>query len=102
VGENTNVLNLITQQKLLFLKAFTLGDFPAPMSLGAVTSLLSAFMTATVQVLEKHRLKTGQLLVRSGNLIGYFILVIPFSHHFIAMVCKCFSLLIEFYLDDSH
>ncbi|XP_027914991.1 WAT1-related protein At5g47470 isoform X2 [Vigna unguiculata] len=68
------VVAVVILSSNVVLQAFTLGDFPAPMSLGAVTSLLSAFMTATVQVLEKHRLKTGQLLVRSGNLIGYFIL----------------------------
>ncbi|CAJ1928498.1 unnamed protein product [Sphenostylis stenocarpa] len=42
--------------------AFALGDFPAPMSLGAMTSLCGAFMTATVQLLEHHKLKTGWLL----------------------------------------
>ncbi|KAK7406264.1 hypothetical protein VNO78_07887 [Psophocarpus tetragonolobus] len=56
------------------LQAFALGDFPAPMSLGAITSLLGAFMTAIAQLLENHKLKTGWLLVRSGDLIGYFVL----------------------------
>jgi len=65
------------------MQAFTLGNFPAPMSLGAVTSLITALMTAIVQLLDNHKLKTGRLLVSSGNLIGYFILVIPLSHHFV-------------------
>ncbi|XP_047171623.1 WAT1-related protein At5g47470-like isoform X2 [Vigna umbellata] len=68
------VVAVVILSSNVVLQAFTLGDFPAPMSLGAITSLLSAFMTATVQVLEKHRLKTGRLLLRSGNLIGYFIM----------------------------
>ncbi|TKY70826.1 WAT1-related protein [Spatholobus suberectus] len=56
------------------LQAFTLGDFPAPMSLGAITSLFGAFMTAIVQLLEDRKLKAGWLLVSSGDLIGYSIL----------------------------
>ncbi|XP_022631471.1 WAT1-related protein At5g47470 [Vigna radiata var. radiata] len=68
------VVAVVILSSNVVLQAFTLGDFPAPMSLGAITSLLSAFMTATIQVLEKHRLKTGRLLLRSGNLIGYFIM----------------------------
>ncbi|WVZ09803.1 hypothetical protein V8G54_014333 [Vigna mungo] len=79
------VVAVVILSSNVVLQAFTLGNFPAPMSLGAITSLLSAFMTATIQVLEKHRLKTGRLLLRSGNLIGYFIMVIPFSHRFIGM-----------------
>ncbi|KAH1267411.1 hypothetical protein AAZX31_01G195100 [Glycine max] len=56
------------------LQAFALGDFPAPMSLGAITSLIGAFMTAIFQFLEDHEVKTSWLLVRSGDLIGFFIL----------------------------
>ena len=68
------------------MQAFTLGDFPAPMSLGAITSLIGAFMTTIVQELDNHRPKAGRLLASSGDLIGYFILVIiPLSHHFIGI-----------------
>lgn len=71
----------------MLLQAFALGDFPAPMSLGAITSLIGAFMTAIFQFLEDHEVKTSWLLVRSGDLIGFFILVIPtLSRHFICKV----------------
>ncbi|KAL2595266.1 hypothetical protein AAZV13_11G030300 [Glycine max] len=54
------------------LQAFALGDFPAPMSLGAITSLIGAFLTAIFQFLEDNEM--NWLLVRSGDLVGFFIL----------------------------
>ncbi|ESW29291.1 hypothetical protein PHAVU_002G058200 [Phaseolus vulgaris] len=68
------VVAVVTLSSNVVLQAFTLGDFPAPMSLGAITSLIGAFMTTIVQELDNHRPKAGRLLASSGDLIGYFIL----------------------------
>lgn len=46
------------------------------MSLSAITSLLGAFMTAVVQLIEDGEVKTGWPLVSLGDLISYSILVI--------------------------
>ncbi|KAJ1375449.1 EamA domain [Sesbania bispinosa] len=59
----------------IVLQAFALGDFPAPMSLSAITSLLGGLMTAIVQLLEDHELKSGWQLVNFRDLIGYSFLV---------------------------
>ncbi|XP_004511689.1 WAT1-related protein At5g47470 isoform X2 [Cicer arietinum] len=56
------------------LQAFALGDFPAPMSLSAITSLFGGFMTAAVQLFEGEELKTGLQLVSFGDLVGFSLL----------------------------
>nr|KYP55369.1 Auxin-induced protein 5NG4 [Cajanus cajan] len=58
----------------IVLQAFTLADFPAPMSLCALTSFLGTFMTAAVQVVEDHEFKTGWPFVSVRDMIGYSLL----------------------------
>ncbi|XP_027337645.1 WAT1-related protein At5g47470-like [Abrus precatorius] len=58
----------------IVLQAFTLGDFPAPVSLCALTSFFGTFMTAAVKLLEDHEFKTGWPLVGVGDMIGYSLL----------------------------
>lgn len=58
------------------LQAATLGDFPAPMSLCAITSLLGVFVTAVAQMLQHHKLETGSPILSVSNLIAYSLLVI--------------------------
>lgn len=53
----------------------TLGDFPAPMSLCAITSLIGVFMTAAVQLFQDHKLEVGLPFVSVGDIIGYSVLV---------------------------
>ncbi|KAJ7952509.1 WAT1-related protein [Quillaja saponaria] len=55
----------------IVLQASTLGDFPAPMSLCAITSLIGVFMTATMQLFEDDKLDTGWKLLSVADLIGY-------------------------------
>lgn len=56
-------------------QAVTLGHFPAPMSLCAITSLIGAFTTAAVQLFEDHKLMFSLPLVSFGNLVGFSVLV---------------------------
>lgn len=56
-------------------QAFTLGDFAAPMSLSAITSLLGALMTLIAQLLEAHSFDIGWPLISFGNLLSYSFLV---------------------------
>ncbi|KAF3448326.1 hypothetical protein FNV43_RR09039 [Rhamnella rubrinervis] len=56
------------------LQAFTLGDFPAPMSLCAITSLIGVFMTAAVQLFQDHKLVMDMPFVSVGDMIGYSVL----------------------------
>ncbi|OIW10363.1 hypothetical protein TanjilG_28114 [Lupinus angustifolius] len=58
----------------IVLQAFILGDFPAPMSLCATTSLFGAFMTATAQLLQDHEFKTSWPLMSVGEVISYSLL----------------------------
>ncbi|XVF13391.1 hypothetical protein REPUB_Repub08aG0204200 [Reevesia pubescens] len=56
------------------LQATTLGDFPAPMSLCAITSLIGVIITAMVQLVEDHDLDWGWPLVSIKDLIGFSLL----------------------------
>ncbi|KAJ6427244.1 hypothetical protein OIU84_022778 [Salix udensis] len=55
------------------LQATTLVDFPAPMSLCAITSLIGVVITAAVQLIQNHKLDIGWPLVRLEDLICYSI-----------------------------
>ncbi|XVE57646.1 hypothetical protein DITRI_Ditri04bG0106500 [Diplodiscus trichospermus] len=57
------------------LQATTLGDFPAPISLCAITSLIGVIITAIVQLFEVHDLQWGWPLVSFRDLIGFSLLV---------------------------
>ncbi|XP_022737771.1 WAT1-related protein At5g47470 [Durio zibethinus] len=56
------------------LQATTLGDFPAPMSLCAITSLIGVIITAMVQLVGDHDLHWGWPLVSVRDLIGFSLL----------------------------
>ncbi|CAN0908472.1 WAT1-related protein At5g47470 [Linum grandiflorum] len=57
------------------LQATTLGDFPAPMSLCAITSLIGVVITAIVQLLQGQTMSDIFFpLVDVGDLIGYSLL----------------------------
>ncbi|KAK7265933.1 hypothetical protein RJT34_33558 [Clitoria ternatea] len=58
----------------IVLQAFTLVNFPAPMSLCAITCFCGTLMSAAVQLLEYHEFKTSWPLVSTGDMIGYSLL----------------------------
>ncbi|WCJ25912.1 Nodulin MtN21 /EamA-like transporter family protein [Euphorbia peplus] len=53
------------------LQASTLGDFPAPTSLCAITSLIGVFITAIVQWFVNYKFEITWPLVSLGQLIAY-------------------------------
>ncbi|KAI4311647.1 hypothetical protein MLD38_036526 [Melastoma candidum] len=53
------------------LQASTLGNFPAPMSLSAVTSLIGVFTTMAVELIERHRIDFVGSATTFGSLIGF-------------------------------
>ncbi|GLT65835.1 hypothetical protein SLA2020_382410 [Shorea laevis] len=53
------------------LQAATLNDFPAPMSLCAITSLIGVVLTAAVQLIQDHKIETSWPLVGVGQMVGY-------------------------------
>eukprot|EP00257_Ricinus_communis_P027430 XP_025014844.1 WAT1-related protein At5g47470 [Ricinus communis] len=53
------------------LQASTLGDFPAPMSLCAITSLIGVVITAMVEWFQDSNFGITWPLISLGNLIGY-------------------------------
>ncbi|KAF2313087.1 hypothetical protein GH714_009192 [Hevea brasiliensis] len=61
------------------LQASTLGDFPAPMSLCAITSLIGVVITAIVQWFQDHNFGITWPLMELGDLIGYSLLVVWWS-----------------------
>lgn len=50
-------------------------EFPAPISLCAITSLIGVTITAAIQLIQDHKIETGWPLVSVGNLVGYSLLV---------------------------
>lgn len=56
------------------LQAATLGDFPAPISLCAITSFIGVVITAMVQVVQDHKFDFGWPLVSTRDLIAYSVL----------------------------
>ncbi|XP_022639148.1 WAT1-related protein At5g47470 isoform X2 [Vigna radiata var. radiata] len=74
----------------IVLQAFTLGDFPAPMSLCSITCFFGTFMTVAVQLIENHEFKTGWPIVRVGDIIGYSLLAGVVSG--ICLTVNCWAL----------
>ncbi|KAK2372304.1 Nodulin MtN21 /EamA transporter family protein [Trifolium repens] len=68
------MISVLILSSSVVLQAFALGDFPAPMSLSAMTSLFGGFMTAVVQLFQGDELKAGLQLVSFGDLIGFSVL----------------------------
>ncbi|KAG6635966.1 WAT1-related protein At5g47470-like [Carya illinoinensis] len=56
------------------LQATTLIDFPAPMSLCAITSLIGVVLTAAVQLIQDHKIELGWPLLSVRGLIGFSLL----------------------------
>ncbi|KAL4324389.1 hypothetical protein GQ457_11G022620 [Hibiscus cannabinus] len=56
------------------LQAATLGDFPAPMSLCAITSLIGVIITVMVQLVEDRDFHREWLLVSVEDLLGFSLL----------------------------
>ncbi|XP_012439490.1 WAT1-related protein At5g47470 [Gossypium raimondii] len=56
------------------LQAATLGDFPAPMSLCAITSFIGLVITSIVQLFKNHDAEWGWPLVSVLDLVGYSLL----------------------------
>lgn len=58
----------------IVLQAATLGDFPAPISLCAITSLIGVFTTAAVQLFEDHGFDFDWSVMSFGNLVYFSLL----------------------------
>ncbi|CAB4309998.1 unnamed protein product [Prunus armeniaca] len=58
----------------IVLQATTLRDFPAPMSLCAITSLIGVFITAAVQFVQDRKIETDWPLVSAKDLVGFSLL----------------------------
>ncbi|KAK9275908.1 hypothetical protein L1049_023182 [Liquidambar formosana] len=56
------------------LQAVTLGDFPAPISMCAITSLIGVVITAFVQLIQEHKLIMSWPLVSIRDIVGYSLL----------------------------
>ncbi|XP_038906245.1 WAT1-related protein At5g47470 [Benincasa hispida] len=66
---------IIVLSSIVVLQASTLGDFPAPMSLCAITSLIGVLITIVVQIVQYQKLDIGWPLLISGKeLAAYFVL----------------------------
>ncbi|MCL7025351.1 hypothetical protein MKW94_028238 [Papaver nudicaule] len=59
---------------VVVLQAATLGDFPAPMTLCAITSFIGAVLTTILKLVEERGLVMTHSYVRTGDLVGYAIL----------------------------
>ncbi|CAK8562724.1 unnamed protein product [Lathyrus sativus] len=68
------LVSILLLSSTVVLQAFTLGEFPAPMTLCAITSFLGGVITTAAQLIGYHEIKTGWPLVRVGDMIGYSVL----------------------------
>ncbi|KAF9611744.1 hypothetical protein IFM89_034927 [Coptis chinensis] len=65
------VLLFYSMCDVFYSQAATLGDFPAPISLSAVTAFVGAIITAVVQLVQNHNLEISTPLVSGKDLVGY-------------------------------
>ncbi|XP_050871437.1 WAT1-related protein At5g47470 [Lathyrus oleraceus] len=68
------LVSILLLSSTVVLQAFTLGEFPAPMTLCAITSFLGGVITTATQLIEYHEIKTGWPLVSVGDMIAYSVL----------------------------
>ncbi|KAF6141673.1 hypothetical protein GIB67_001225 [Kingdonia uniflora] len=68
------IAGVILMSCIVVLQAATLGDFPAPMSLNAVTAFIGGILTVAVQIIQEGRLDIGSPLVSSQQLAAYALL----------------------------
>jgi len=84
-----------------------LNDFPAPMSLCAITSLIGVVITAAVQLIQDHKIETSWPLVGFRQMVGYSLLVsttfreTEFEEFFNNPVCKKFFSFCKFHLSQT-
>ncbi|KAM7525566.1 hypothetical protein LguiA_015468 [Lonicera macranthoides] len=65
---------ILVLSSVVVLQAATLGDFPAPISMCAITSLIGVVITGVVQLIQEHTIETGWPLLSVQYLIGYSLL----------------------------
>ncbi|PHU28492.1 WAT1-related protein [Capsicum chinense] len=65
---------IIVLSSNIVLQAATLGDFPAPISLCAITSLIGMVLTGMVQLVQQGSVEIGLPLIRIPDIIGYSLL----------------------------
>lgn len=63
-------------------QAATLGDFPAPISLCAITSLIGVLITVAIEFVNDHHLEVLRPHVAVNALMGYSILVCSLPSYF--------------------
>ncbi|KAF8380506.1 hypothetical protein HHK36_027993 [Tetracentron sinense] len=62
---------VFVQACTIVLQATALGDFPAPMSLCATTSLIGSILTLIIQLIQEHKFDTGWPILSVQDLIAY-------------------------------
>ena len=68
------LVSILVLSCTVILQAFTLGEFPGPISLCAITSFFGGIITTAAQLIEYHEIKTGWPIVSVGDMIIYSIL----------------------------
>ncbi|PSS09712.1 WAT1-related protein [Actinidia chinensis var. chinensis] len=68
------MLAVLIMSSNVVLQASTLRDFPAPVSLCAITSLIGVILTAIVELIQDHKFDIGWPIVSVRDLIGYSLL----------------------------
>ncbi|CAH9120033.1 unnamed protein product [Cuscuta europaea] len=65
---------VFTLSSVIVLQAATLGDFPSPITISAITSLMGMVFTIIVQLIQDHKLEIGLSNTNIQNLLGYSLL----------------------------
>lgn len=81
--------------KTRLFQASTLAEFPAPISLSAITALLGMLITTVVLLLQNRKAKVlSSSFVSFGNLVGYSLLVSS-NESFVYMITYLIGLWLE-------
>ncbi|RAL54695.1 hypothetical protein DM860_001823 [Cuscuta australis] len=68
------ITGVFTLSSVVVLQAATLGDFPSPITISAITSLMGMLFTVIVQLIQEHRVEIGLSKTSIQNLLGFSLL----------------------------
>ncbi|XP_019156006.1 PREDICTED: WAT1-related protein At5g47470-like [Ipomoea nil] len=74
IGSFYLVIAVFTLSSVIVLQAATLGDFPSPISISAITSLMGTVLTVIVELIQNHRLEIGFSKISVHALVAYSLL----------------------------
>lgn len=91
---------IVVLSSTIVLQAAILGEFPAPISLSAVTSFLGFLSTGIFQLIQDGKIETGWPILGIRELLGFSLLVTKFPQlaYYFLIISKSFRLREQFHI----